>query len=359
MALSICFILPGPRREPVGGYKICYQYADYLSSRGYDVSIFYLTNTLTTGDRFSSLLGGVKKAVLSKSNFYKWYTFTHPIKHMVINDINDEILNKYDKVICTSVETMLSVDKVSNISSQLFYFIQDFEDWQFSKSIVSGSYRVDGVKNITISHDLKNIVESFGGKVDSVVFNGIDKNIFNEVKTFHERDENSLCFMYHPNKRKGCDLLIDAIDKMYKKDKNYKIKCFSAYQKPKDFPSYIEYVFRPTPKELNEIYNSCRYFICSSRYEGFGLTPAEASFSGCLVLTTDNGGVTQYIKNGVTGIVFPQLTSDSILNTIISLREKEENRLAKLAKFGKSNTEKLLDICHSYKEFEKIIIGKY
>ena len=38
---SVCILLPGENISPVGGYKIAYQYANALSSAGYDVSIIH------------------------------------------------------------------------------------------------------------------------------------------------------------------------------------------------------------------------------------------------------------------------------------------------------------------------------
>lgn len=59
---KIAIILPGPRREPVGGYKVLYQYADHLASNGWQVDFIYLTNDLVCNSRFSGVKGKIKKS---------------------------------------------------------------------------------------------------------------------------------------------------------------------------------------------------------------------------------------------------------------------------------------------------------
>lgn len=40
--MRICFVLPGVARQPVGGYKMAYEYANRLVKENHDVSILYL-----------------------------------------------------------------------------------------------------------------------------------------------------------------------------------------------------------------------------------------------------------------------------------------------------------------------------
>ena len=44
--MNICFVLPGIGREMNGGYKIVYQYANFLSKDGFNVYILYKNDQL-------------------------------------------------------------------------------------------------------------------------------------------------------------------------------------------------------------------------------------------------------------------------------------------------------------------------
>ncbi|HLP36096.1 glycosyltransferase family 4 protein [Lacibacter sp.] len=56
-----------------------------------------------------------------------------------------------------------------------------------------------------------------------------------------------------------------------------------------------------TPGELCRLYQQCDFYVCASVWESFGLTMLEALFTGLPVLSTDCGGVLDFIteKNGL------------------------------------------------------------
>ncbi|WP_128863858.1 hypothetical protein [Shigella sp. FC2833] len=89
---KIAILLPGPRREPVGGYKVLYQYGNYLASVGWQIDFIYLTNRIVCYNRFSGLVGKIKAKLFSLLKFYKWFDFTSSnINHYVIKSLKKEI----------------------------------------------------------------------------------------------------------------------------------------------------------------------------------------------------------------------------------------------------------------------------
>jgi glycosyltransferase involved in cell wall biosynthesis len=53
--------------------------------------------------------------------------------------------------------------------------------------------------------------------------------------------------------------------------------------------------------ELIEIYDEHDIFLFPSLYEGFGKAPFEAMARGLCVITSDEGGMHDYIKSGFNG----------------------------------------------------------
>ncbi|KPV46716.1 hypothetical protein SE19_04330 [Acidiplasma aeolicum] len=60
-------------------------------------------------------------------------------------------------------------------------------------------------------------------------------------------------------------------------------------------------------------------FVLPSIVEGMSSPPLEAMACGCAVVVTDNGGVNEYIKDGLNGIIFPVRDSDCLYQKVILL----------------------------------------
>lgn len=349
----LAIILPGPRREPVGGYKVLYQYGDHLASNGWHVDFIYLTNDMVCNSRFSGVKGKIKQIIFSKFFLPNWFTFkSQHIAHKVTNEMSFDSFRLYNKVICSSVETFIYISEETNLErNKIIYFVQDYECWNVDIHKLNETLSHKDIEYITISDDLCQKVIQAGGNVVLILYNGINKKDFYNYKLWETRPDSSFLFLYHPNKRKGCDALLDGLCKVHKDNIHARFSCFSAYPKPKDFPSFINYFYRPKVADLNELYNNNRFFICSSDYEGFGLTPAEAAFAGEIVLSTKNGGVEQYIEHGKNGFLIPSKDSDAFVKIIFDMIKKESS----LADFSRVSSKSIVSMLNLDLNFEKLL----
>ena len=59
--------------------------------------------------------------------------------------------------------------------------------------------------------------------------------------------------------------------------------------------------------------------ICPSRSEGGGNVNIEASACGCIPIGTNIGGISEYIKNNETGLLFEPENSDDLAQKIIKI----------------------------------------
>lgn len=73
-----------------------------------------------------------------------------------------------------------------------------------------------------------------------------------------------------------------------------------------------EFLGSVSEKELDKLYRSAKAFIFPSEDEDFGIVAIEAQSRGTPVIAHASGGSLETVKDGVTGVLFPQLTLDSI-----------------------------------------------
>ena len=74
-----------------------------------------------------------------------------------------------------------------------------------------------------------------------------------------------------------------------------------------------------TGSELCTLYQNSDFYVCSSEWESFGLSALEALFTGLPVLSTNCGGVPDFInsKNGI--IIANDQKEETLLNGLLQM----------------------------------------
>lgn len=80
--------------------------------------------------------------------------------------------------------------------------------------------------------------------------------------------------------------------------------------------SNIRFVDRHlTDSELVRYYEECRAFVYTAD-EDFGLAAAEAQAAGKPVIAYRNSGISEFVKDGVSGVLFDRQTSDDLMKAV-------------------------------------------
>ena len=155
--MKIGFILPGTSRTPCGGYKVVFEYANYLAAHDHDVSIYF--DCLNSLKRFH-LPEFLRKIGCRVLNIIRprWFPLDHRVKKVCAFGINDKSIHSGDAIFATAVGTAIPVAKLSKEKGQKYYLIQDYENWEVSDEYVKSTYQL-GMTNIVVSKWLNNIVE--------------------------------------------------------------------------------------------------------------------------------------------------------------------------------------------------------
>lgn len=104
-------------------------------------------------------------------------------------------------------------------------------------------------------------------------------------------------------------------------------------------------------EELVELYSSGSIFISTSRWEGFGLVLTEAMVFGLPIISFDNLGPREILKNGEFGILIEKNDINEFLSNLDSLIEDPKKRIyyqnKSLERFKDFKMKKIIEIWES------------
>ncbi len=182
-------------------------------------------------------------------------------------------------------------------------------------------------------------------KAEAIVKIGIEGKWFAS-----DKKENMILFPLRPEEYKGAKYMLEASRLIHERFPNYKQIAFGWYNEP--IPEYIEFKKNIDTNSLIRLFAKAKLFILPSLVEGFSLTNLQAMANGCVVITTDCGGINEY-SNNENSIIIPTKNPIAIADAVYKLITNNEF-LFKIAKNGKE-TAKQYKIENTFASFRKAI----
>ncbi|MFZ1728667.1 MAG: glycosyltransferase family 4 protein [Bacteroidota bacterium] len=168
-----------------------------------------------------------------------------------------------------------------------------------------------------------------------VVPNMIRGDLFNAERKY-ELVENSIIYVGGLSKSKGLRIALEMVDILQKSISD--VKLYIAGVDPEQFVSdecYPEYqhlikhtVFLGRLKfdELIRKYQSTKVCVIPSYYETFSYVALEAMSSGCVVVASNTGGLSELIEDGISGLLVQPGKSEQFASSCNALLENEALR---------------------------------
>lgn len=320
--MRICFVLPGVARQPVGGYKMAFEYANRLVKENHEVLILYLNQDLLKNYSVPLVVKRKIAKILTKIE-PKWFDLNKKIKKISNLDLDyKEKLGKLDVCIATSAEKTVEEVNKNLIAKTKLYLIQDYENWNISDKELIATYKL-GFKNIVVAKWLKQIVDQYSPTESVLIPNAIDTSIYTETVPIQNRDNHTIALLYHESPHKGLKNAFKVLDKLKQKYPDLKVIMFGKFPKP-ELPNWITYYKGASQKKTVEIYNSVKVFLCSTIEEGFGLTGIEAMACGACLVSTNYRGVREYAINNYNSLLSPVGDIDAQVENVIRIFENKE-----------------------------------
>lgn len=322
--MKINIVLPFMSKRAVGGIKILYQYADFLSDKGHTVILYHAEVLHNAPRKILNPFRLIRNRLFNRGTGPTWFYFNNEVESRCIKNISNDTIEDGDVLISTMYATALDVYVLDKSKGKKINVIQDYETWITEAENLEKSYRLP-ITHIVINDYLYDLVQKHSPTPPVLVYNAIDTSAFEVVSPIENRDQHSICMMYSEEKRKGTVYGIATIERCKKEFPDLKTTFFSVFPRPKGLPEWIDFV--QSPKKLSKIYNAHAIFFTPSIGEGWALPPAEAMCCGCAVVCTDIGGHAAYAKDNKTALLVESKNVDDMTEKLTNILKDREQRV--------------------------------
>jgi glycosyltransferase involved in cell wall biosynthesis len=359
------FVLPAVPRGPAsGGYRVVYELSRRLSRDGFRAGLVFLVDNRFIG-RSESPRQWLHRFPLSVARALRDEIYIETVRRTEdlwgVDLIASVSVNRIDtrRVFATHFSTAFFVAHCA-ATIEKFYLIEHSEDDP------SYSGKLSQVASLTYSLPLRKIVtnrkmyDRFRNEDPLFLQLGFESDFYKLSKPIESR---GACILIPLLKKesKGSVYGIKALQGLKLEAPGLSVLSYGDLE-PSEVPSSVDYYFGPHstsaysgPRNpvLKNMYNSAAVFVLPSLIEGFSLPTLEAMHCGCAVVVTDNGGIKEYVKNGVNGVIVPPGDSLSIQKEVSTLLLDPKRRI-ELAHEGMRTAESF-SFDQSYSSFLSIM----
>lgn len=277
-----------------GGNRVILELARRLQSKGHKVSINAIGK-----DGDAQWFGDLKGIQINFAFPSKLTRLLHQkVRKRSFRDVQAELLTEMvsdcDCDINIATYCLTADPTIKSGNGKLFYLVQNYEPFFFTEK----KFVTKAEKSYSLPLTKLCVSKWLQRKIGGIyIGNGVNTQIFHPQNTFHEKEPNSVLYLYRGLPWKGDSLAIETLHHLFKLNPAAKIHIVARSALPKtDFP--YELHTNVSDRELSKLYSKTRVLLYTSKFEGFGLPPLEALSCGTNVVSTDFEG-NEYLINGV------------------------------------------------------------
>lgn len=321
--LRINFLFPAYYSEPIGGYLVVYEYANYLAAQGHKVTIVFPRRHHENRERLS-ILQPLKDALrireINKANqpLVSWFSFHRDITLKLSPDLSSKNVPDAHITVATAWQTAGAVEILPETKGAKFYLIQHYETWDGPKEKVDHTWRMP-LKKIVISRWLLELGNLLGGRDMRHIPNAIDFNRY-KISISPENRPLSILSLYHHSAFKGLPDALAVLMRFHTEFPEVPVIMFGTPDRGSEIPEWITYHQNPRQDFLvGELYNRSAIYLSASLAEGWALPPAEAMACGCAFVGTDIGGFKDYATHNETALLSPPGDRDGLFKNLCTI----------------------------------------
>jgi glycosyltransferase involved in cell wall biosynthesis len=329
--MRITFLMPGYMWGPSGGYRVVYEYANRLVSRGHHVSVVHPRRLKFVSSPKLALRQRLRRIKfdaieLLSAPVIDWHPIDPRVKLLFVADSGERHLPDADALFATAWQTIPSILHSSPAKGEKFYLIQGYETWMGPKDIVDQTWR-EPINKIVISRWLLELGQSIGAGNLTHIPIAIDHSTYKVLQPIASRRRQVVMALSWVS-IKGSQDGIQALEIAKRSFPDLRIALFGNSRRPPWVPRWMNYSQNPEQDRIvKEFYNGSSILLSPSWTEGFPLPPAEAAACGCAIVATDIGGHREYIKDEVTGLLSPAKDPEALARNLCRVLGDDDLRI--------------------------------
>jgi L-malate glycosyltransferase len=329
--MRINFLMPCYMWGPSGGFRVVYEYANQLVSRGHKVAVvhprklnFYPPVASTLRGRVRRMRLGLRELVSTPS--IDWHPMDQRVNLLFVPSSQERHIPDGDVLFATAWNTARAVMECSLAKGEKSYLIQHHETWMGPKHLVDDTWRMP-LRKVVVSRWLVDVGRTLTGHSLTYVPNGVDHKRYRVIQPIKQRGR-QVVMMCSPVEFKGSKDGIAALQIAKREFPDLRVVLFGNSRRPSWVPRWMTYEYDP-PQHLivEEFYNGSSIVVSSSVSEGFALPPAEGAACGCAIAATDSGGIRDFAEHGVTALLSPPRDSEALARNICLLLGNDDLRI--------------------------------
>jgi glycosyltransferase involved in cell wall biosynthesis len=307
--LQVNFVFPGYTNEPVGGYRVIYEYADFLAGRGHGVRLIFPMFMSVPATHRSRLertrrLVWRMKTRLRNRPLVPWHVFHPQVRMLLVPEVIDAAIPDADVSVATGWSTAQPVADLARSKGEKFYVIQHHETMMGPADAVNATWLLP-LRKIVIAKWLEEVGQRLGARDLRHIPNGINFKLFDVRNPPTERPMHIIS-LFHDQAFKGVPDALAVLQAYHGRHPQVPVTMFGVPERAPDLPPWITYARNPSQRTLvQEIYNRGTIYLGASLLEGWGLPPAEAMACGCAFVGTDIGGFREFARHEETALLSP------------------------------------------------------
>ncbi len=329
--MKITFLMPCYMWGPSGGYRVVYEYANRLVSRGHGVSVVHARKLKfppppeQTSFRMRLRLAMTRAIELVSTPSVNWHPIDPRVEMLFVPSSDQRFIPDADVIFATAWHTVRSVLECAPAKGEKCYLIQHHETFLGPEDLVDSTWKLP-LHKVVVSRWLVQIGNELGSSNITYIPNGIDQTRYSlKMPIAGRRPRVAMMFSTVPFK--GCRDGIEALDICRRQYPNLQATLFGKNRRKDWVPHWVEYYRDPDQQFIvDEIYNKSSIFLSPSWSEGFALPPAEAASCGCAVVATDSGGIHEYVEDGASGLLSKPRDPAALAANLCRLLENDDLR---------------------------------